>query len=138
MYLFVPQLKCIPGNGGAELSLCLVRSEPSLGQAAPLQLISGWASLQHTAEHTGLSHNTFIWDQAVNITQSTRDILPEMISEKSEAGAGSEESEESMNLCTQKSEDADEHNKYKHKNLDEILPDPENIIGLGESQLGKN
>ena len=64
--------------------------------------------------------------------------MPEMISEKSDAGAGSEESEESMNLCTQKSDDTDEHNKYKHKNLDEILPDPENIIGLGESQLGKN
>ena len=64
--------------------------------------------------------------------------MPEMISEKSEASAGSEESEESMNLCTQKSDDTDEHNKYKHKNLDEILPDPENIIGLGESQLGKN
>ena len=27
--------------------------------------------------------------------------------------------------------------KYKHKNLNAILPDPGNIIGLDDSQLGK-
>ena len=37
---------------------------------------------------------------------------------------------------TPKGADTDEH-KYKHKNLDAILPDPGNIIGLEDSQLGK-
>jgi len=63
-----------------------------------------------------------------------------MISENSESGAGSEDTEESMNLCftegTPKGADTDEH-KYKHKNLDAILPDPGNIIGLEDSQLAR-
>merc|ERR1712172_297911 len=58
----------------------------------------------------------------------------------SESGAGSEDTEESMNLCftegTPKGADTDEH-KYKHKNLDAILPDPGNIIGLEDSQLAR-
>merc|ERR1712172_294488 len=53
---------------------------------------------------------------------------------------GSEDTEESMNLCftegTPKGADTDEH-KYKHKNLDAILPDPGNIIGLEDSQLAR-
>ena len=66
-----------------------------------------------------------------------------MISENSEASVGSEDAEtlricvpnEAINLQTPKSTD-DLEEKYKHKNLNAILPDPGNIIGLGDSQLG--
>ena len=52
------------------------------------------------------------------------------------AGSASEKMVEHLTLCSTQGTDTHEQ-KYKHKNLNAILPDPGHIIGLNESQLGK-
>ena len=52
------------------------------------------------------------------------------------AASASEKMVEHLIFCSTQGADTHEQ-KYKHKNLNAILPDPGHIIGLDESQLGK-